>query len=73
MVRMSLYSFPDEIFSGRVLRIYPKADPERRTFEVDVAMDLDFTAAAIHDDLEQTVNYERVYALVHERVKGLDL
>lgn len=39
VVRMSLYSFPDEIFTGRVLRIYPKADPERRTFEVDVAIE----------------------------------
>lgn len=39
IVRMSLYSFPDEIFTGRVIRIYPKADPERRTFEVDVAIE----------------------------------
>ena len=36
-VRMSLYSFPDRVFTGRVARIYDKADPERRTFEVDVA------------------------------------
>jgi RND family efflux transporter MFP subunit len=36
-VRMTLYSFPDRVFSGRVSKIYDKADPERRTFEVDVA------------------------------------
>lgn len=34
-------------------------------YEVDVAMDLDFEDAARHDDLAQTVDYERVYRLVH--------
>lgn len=38
VVRMSLYAFADEVFVGRVTRIYPKADPERRTFEVDIAI-----------------------------------
>lgn len=37
-VRMTLYSFAGEVFQGQVKRIYPKADAERRTFEVDVAM-----------------------------------
>ena len=36
-VRMTLYSFPDRVFTGRVAKVYDKADPERRTFEVDVA------------------------------------
>jgi RND family efflux transporter MFP subunit len=35
-VQMTLYSYPDRVFEGRVKRIYPKADPSRRTFEVDV-------------------------------------
>jgi HlyD family secretion protein len=35
-VRMTLYSFPGEVFEGRVEKIYDKADPDRRTFEVDV-------------------------------------
>lgn len=39
VVQMSLYAFADRPFRGRVTRIYPKADPERRTFEVDVAID----------------------------------
>ena len=39
VVRMSLYSFADEVFVGRVTRIYPKADPDRRTFEVDIAIE----------------------------------
>lgn len=37
-VQCTLYSYPDRVFEGRVKRIYPKADPSRRTFEVDVEM-----------------------------------
>jgi dihydroneopterin aldolase len=37
-------------------------------YEVDVSADLDFEAAAVHDDLEQTVNYEEVYAFVKKLV-----
>ncbi len=37
-------------------------------YEVDVAVDLDFEEAAIHDDLRKTVNYERVYEFVRELV-----
>jgi 7,8-dihydroneopterin aldolase/epimerase/oxygenase len=36
-------------------------------YEVDAAMDLDFSEAARHDALERTVDYERVYALVRAR------
>ena len=36
---MSLYSYPDRVFTGRVSRIYDKADPDRRTFEVDVKIE----------------------------------
>jgi RND family efflux transporter MFP subunit len=41
LVTMVLYSFPNEKepLAGKVIQIYPKADPERRTFEVDVALD----------------------------------
>ncbi len=38
-VLMTLYTFPGRVFSGRVSKIYPKADPTRRTFEVDVAVE----------------------------------
>lgn len=37
-------------------------------YEVDVAVDLDFEEAAVHDDLAKTVNYEQVYAFVRELV-----
>lgn len=36
LVQMVLYSFPGETFQGRVDKIYPQADPDRRTFEVDI-------------------------------------
>ena len=38
-VQMSLYSYPSRVFAGHVGRIYDKADPQRRTFEVDVKID----------------------------------
>ncbi|WP_022836663.1 dihydroneopterin aldolase [Salisaeta longa] len=37
-------------------------------YEVDVSADLDFAAAAQHDDLDRTIDYETVYALVTELV-----
>lgn len=37
-------------------------------YEVDVSMDVDFEAAARADDLNQTVDYERIYRLVQEIV-----
>ena len=39
-------------------------------FEVDVAMTLDIRQAAIDDDLSKTVDYERVYAIIRDRVTG---
>ena len=39
-------------------------------YEVDVAMELDFEAAAIADDLSKTVDYERVYADIKQVITG---
>jgi len=39
-------------------------------FEVDVAMDLDISEAAATDDLDKTVDYERVYSIAKEVVMG---
>jgi multidrug efflux pump subunit AcrA (membrane-fusion protein) len=38
-VRMVLYAFADETLSGRVEKIYDRADPEQRTFEVDIRVE----------------------------------
>lgn len=35
-------------------------------YEVDVEMEVNFEEAALNDDLEKTVDYERVYALAKE-------
>ena len=37
-VRMVLYAFANRSFTGTVKKIYDKADPERRTFEIDIDM-----------------------------------
>jgi multidrug efflux pump subunit AcrA (membrane-fusion protein) len=37
-VRMVLYAFENRSFTGTVKKIYDKADADRRTFEIDVAM-----------------------------------
>jgi multidrug efflux pump subunit AcrA (membrane-fusion protein) len=37
-VRLTLYAFNDRGFTGTVSRIYDQADPERRTFEIDVRL-----------------------------------
>lgn len=37
-------------------------------YEVDVAVELDFSAAAAEDDLTKTVDYERVYGMVQRLV-----
>jgi len=38
LVYMTLYAFEGRIFEGKVQKIYDKADTERRTFEIDVAI-----------------------------------
>jgi len=37
-------------------------------YEVDVGVELDFEEAALHDDLDRTVNYEKVYEYVRTLV-----
>jgi multidrug efflux pump subunit AcrA (membrane-fusion protein) len=39
-VRLVLYAFSGQVFSGKVTKIYDQADESRRTFEVDVKLDL---------------------------------
>jgi HlyD family secretion protein len=39
IVKMTLYAYPNEILTGTVDKIYDKADPDRRTYEVDVKFD----------------------------------
>jgi HlyD family secretion protein len=39
LVKVTLYAYDKQVFEGRVTKIYPKADPDRRTFEVDITID----------------------------------
>ncbi len=39
VVKMTLYAYPNEVLAGRVVKVYDKADPDRRTYEVDVKFD----------------------------------
>jgi HlyD family secretion protein len=39
VVQMTLYAYPSEVLTGAVDKIYDKADPDRRTYEVDVKFD----------------------------------
>jgi dipeptidyl aminopeptidase/acylaminoacyl peptidase len=38
VVRLTLYALPGEVLRGKVMRVYDEADPNRRTFEVDVQL-----------------------------------
>ena len=48
--------------------VMPEEHRLGRRFEVDVAIDVDVTAAALADDLTLTVDYERVYAIARHVV-----
>jgi multidrug efflux pump subunit AcrA (membrane-fusion protein) len=39
LVKMTLYAYPGEVLTGTLDKIYDKADPDRRTYEVDVKFD----------------------------------
>jgi HlyD family secretion protein len=39
VVKMTLYAFDNTVFTGQVTKIYDQADPERRTYEVDVRLE----------------------------------
>ena len=38
VVRLTLYALPGEVLTGKVTRVYDEADPNSRTFEVDVQL-----------------------------------
>ena len=67
---------PSDIISlvGITLYGYHGARPEERTlgqrFVVDVDLEADLRNAGATDDLDATVNYSEVYALVAELVEG---
>ena len=58
--RITLEGLEFHAFHG----VYPHERESGNWFEVDIAIETDFTVAAQHDDLAGTVNYEVLYNLV---------
>lgn len=58
--RITLEGLEFHAFHG----VYPHERESGNWFEVDIAVETDFTAAAQRDDLSGTVNYEVLYSLV---------
>ena len=48
--------------------VYPHERESGNFFEVDIAVETDFSEAAAHDDLAGTVNYETLYRIVKEEM-----
>lgn len=48
--------------------VYPHERESGNWFEVDIAVDTDFTEAAEHDDLMGTINYETLFRIVKEEM-----
>ncbi len=62
--RISLEGLEFHAFHG----VYPHERESGNWFEVDIAVDTDFTSAAVHDDLHATVNYEILYNIVRDEM-----
>jgi 7,8-dihydroneopterin aldolase/epimerase/oxygenase len=63
--RITLEGLEFHAFHG----VYPHERESGNWFEVTVSVETDFTAAAQHDDLSGTVNYETLYRLVKEEME----
>lgn len=63
--KISLEGLEFHAFHG----VYPHERESGNFFQVDIAVDTDFTAAADHDDLLGTVNYEILFKIVKEEME----
>jgi len=64
--RVALEGLEFHAFHG----VYPHERESGNWFEVDIAVETDFTQAAQQDDLAGTVNYETLFRLVKEEMKA---
>jgi 7,8-dihydroneopterin aldolase/epimerase/oxygenase len=62
--RIALEGLEFHAFHG----VYPHERESGNFFEVDVAVETDFTLAARRDELEGTVNYETLFQIVKEEM-----
>lgn len=58
--RIALEGLEFHAFHG----VYPHERESGNWFEVDIAVETDFSAASTNDDLSQTINYETLYKIV---------
>jgi dihydroneopterin aldolase len=49
--------------------VYPHERESGNWFEVDIAVETDFSKAALDDDLGETVNYETLFRIVKEEME----
>lgn len=64
MSRVALEGLEFHAYHG----VYPHERESGNWFEVDIAVDTDFTQASEHDDLTGTVNYETLFRIVKEEM-----
>lgn len=46
--------------------VYPHERSSGNKFEVDIAVDTEFSPSAFRDDLSGTINYEDLYKIIHD-------
>jgi dihydroneopterin aldolase len=63
--RIALEGLEFHAFHG----VYPHERESGNYFEVDVVVETDFSEAAASDDIDKTVNYETIYAIVKEEME----
>ncbi|RAV99417.1 dihydroneopterin aldolase [Pseudochryseolinea flava] len=49
--------------------VYPHERESGNFFEIDIAVETDFTQGAAHDDLRGTVNYETLFKIVKDEME----
>lgn len=62
--RVALEGLEFHAFHG----VYPHERESGNFFEVDIAVETDFSKAAAHDELAGTVNYELLFRIVKEEM-----
>jgi dihydroneopterin aldolase len=65
MGRIALEGLDFHAFHG----VYPHERESGNWFEVDVAVETDFSKAALDDDLDETVNYETLFRIVKDEME----
>ncbi|MBL7842667.1 MAG: dihydroneopterin aldolase [Cyclobacteriaceae bacterium] len=63
--RVALEGLEFHAFHG----VYPHERESGNWFEVDIAVETDFTAAAFQDDLSGTVNYESLFRIIKDEME----